>query len=57
MSAGIEPLKTSIRIWWRDASGKRDRETLYDTPPTDTNLKKSQRNRSIDRHSDRNGYI
>ena len=41
MSAGIEPLKTSIRIWWRDASGERDRETLYDTPPTDANLKKA----------------
>lgn len=41
MSAGIEPLKTSIRIWWRDADGKRDRETLYDTPSTDANIAKA----------------
>lgn len=41
MSAGIEPLKTSIRIWWRDENGNRDRETMYDTPPTDANLKKA----------------
>ena len=56
MSAGIEPLKTSIRIWWRDASGERDRETLYDTPPTDAN-QKSQRHRAINRNPDRNGYV
>ena len=41
MSAGIEPLKTSIRIWWR-IDGKRDRETLYDTPPTPKNLQYAQ---------------
>ncbi|MFP3457950.1 DUF3596 domain-containing protein, partial [Psychrobacter sp. SIMBA_152] len=34
-------LKTSIRIWWRDEHGKRDRETLYDTPSTDANIAKA----------------
>ena len=33
MSAGIEPLARSIRIWWRDAEGKIQRET-YLTPTT-----------------------
>ena len=41
MSAGIEPLKTSIRIWWK-IDGKRYRETLYNTPPTTNNLKEAQ---------------
>ena len=41
MSAGIEKLKTSIRIWWR-IDGVRDRETLYDTPPTPKNIKDAQ---------------
>ena len=41
MSAGIEPLKTSIRIWWK-IDGKRYRETLYNTPPTINNLKEAQ---------------
>lgn len=40
-SAGIEPLKTSIRIWWR-IDGKRERETLHNTPPTPENLKKAR---------------
>lgn len=38
MSAGIEKLKTSIRIWWR-INGVRDRETLHNTPPTPENIK------------------
>ena len=37
MSAGIEKLKTSIRIWWR-IDGVRHRETLKDTPPTPANI-------------------
>lgn len=41
MSAGIEPLKTSIRIWWK-IDGKRHRETLYNTPPTANNIKEAQ---------------
>lgn len=41
MSAGIEKLKTSIRVWWR-IDGVRDRETLYDTPPTPKNIKDAQ---------------
>lgn len=41
MSAGIEKLKTSIRVWWR-IDGVRDRETLYDTPPTTKNIKDAQ---------------
>lgn len=41
ISAGIEPLKTSIRIWWK-IDGKRDRDTLHDTPPTPNNLKEAQ---------------
>ncbi len=32
-SAGIEKLKTSIRVWWK-IDGKRYRETLYNTSPT-----------------------
>lgn len=40
-SAGIEPLKTSIRIWWK-TDGKRERETLYHTPPTTENLRQAQ---------------
>ena len=41
MSAGIEKLKTSIRIWWK-IDGKRERETLYNTPPTAENIKQAQ---------------
>lgn len=41
ISTGIEPLKTSIRIWWK-IDGKRERETLYNTPPTEVNLKQAQ---------------
>ena len=41
MSAGIEKLKTSIRIWWR-IDGIRYRETLHDTPPTAKNVKDAQ---------------
>ena len=37
MSAGIEKLKTSIRVWWR-INGTRYRETLKDTPPTPANI-------------------
>lgn len=40
--AGIEPLKTSIRIWWMQ-DGKRERETLSNTPPTPTNKANAQR--------------
>lgn len=40
--AGIEPLKTSIRIWWIQ-DGKRQRETLTDTPPTPKNKAHAQR--------------
>lgn len=36
MSAGIEPLKKSIRIWWR-INGVRDRETLH-LAPTPENI-------------------
>lgn len=41
MSAGIEPLKTAIRIWWK-IDGKRYRETLQNTPPTPENRKNAQ---------------
>ena len=37
ISAGIEPLKTAIRIWWK-IDGERHRETLHNTPPTDANI-------------------
>lgn len=40
-SAGIEKLATSIRIWWR-IDGKRERETLYNTPPTPENCRQAQ---------------
>ncbi len=40
-SAGIEKLKTSIRIWWR-IDGTRYRETLHNTPPTAENCKDAQ---------------
>ena len=36
ISTGIEPLKTTIRIWWK-INGQRERETL-DLPPTRANL-------------------
>lgn len=40
-SAGIEKLKTSIRIWWR-IDGTRHRETLHNTPPTPENCQHAQ---------------
>lgn len=40
--AGIEPLKTAIRIWWIE-DGERERETLLNTPPTDKNKAHAQR--------------
>lgn len=36
--ASVEPLKTSIRIIWY-IDGKKDSETLTDTPPTPANIK------------------
>lgn len=36
ISTGIEPLKNSIRIWWK-INGNRERETLQ-LPPTPQNL-------------------
>lgn len=41
MSAGIEKLRTCIRIWWR-IDGVRDRETLHDRPPTPENTAYAQ---------------
>ncbi|OPH35193.1 Arm DNA-binding domain-containing protein [Moraxella atlantae] len=41
ISAGIDKLKTCIRIWWK-IDGKRHRETLHNTPPTPENLKTAQ---------------
>lgn len=40
-SAGIEKLKTCIRIWWK-IDGTRHRETLHNTPPTPENCQKAQ---------------
>ena len=41
MSAGIEPLARSIRIWWRDAEGKIQRETVNWLPEPD-NIKRAK---------------
>lgn len=42
MSAGIEPLARSIRIWWRDHEGMLQRETMF-WPPTADNLDKARK--------------
>lgn len=36
MSAGIEPLARSIRIWWKDPQGLLQRETIFWPPTADT---------------------
>lgn len=41
MSAGIETLSKSIRIWWRDENQKIQRETVNWTPDTD-NIKRAK---------------
>jgi hypothetical protein len=38
MSAGIEPLARSIRIWWKDPQGLLQRETIFWPPTADNHV-------------------